>query len=654
MNSPYTQIQDLLSANRPSEAEKLLAIQLQNHSSGQLHSLYVLSLLRQGKEQQAIVHLQTEIAKDQDDAVQLIADLAGIYLKLEKFELAQKHFTLALQRAPNSDQLWHLLGITQFRSGNKSQAYASFAKAEQHDVFKSQVNLAEQAIEQGDKETCSTILNSVLQKFPAHPQANFLLATILIENGHTTNAAEHVGRALNYSPYHQNLWQLMLQIQVQLCDMQAALQSAQKLVEFDPANHNFYLLLADIQQNSGKIQSALTSYQKALELDAEPATCLLQIAHLQQSLGNDQSAISNYRSCLSDLNHASSALWGLSTISSYTESIEERELLSKLQLEPNISAEQACQASFALARNKEKQQDFTGAFRQYSQANLLKADKYYNPQQSQQKYASIKNTFPTDIFHFQTGITNTPAIPIFIVGLPRSGSTLTEQILASHSKVEATMELKVMPAVARRAFIISCEKTGNNSGNISCLSANDLASLGEYYLSLSEVYRCGTPYFIDKLPPNFQHIGLIKKILPEAIIIDTRRSPMAWGMAVFRQYFAQGHDYSYDLSHIAHAYHNYLDLMNHWNKCLGDNIYKIEYEKLVGNPEEQIKALLTHCQLPFESTCLTPHHNKRYVRTASSDQVRKPIYQSAIDSWKKYQSELSMLQKAYLQYGIKT
>lgn len=654
MKQDLAQITQLLSSGQADKAEALLATELEKTSpSPRIHSLYAHSLLHQGKLQQAISHLEEVIEKNGPGIIQLSADLGGIFLKIGNFGSAIRYLNSALTHAPNSDQLWHLLGIAQYRIGDKTQAYISFAKAEQHDPFKEHLIKAEKAIENGDKETCSRNLNSILAEFPAHPQANFLFASMLLQNGHIEQAAEHVSRALTYSPYHQNLWQMMAQIQIQFCDMQAALASGKKLVEMDPKNPKHHQLLADIQQNCGKLEEAVQSYKNAVKAGAEGQHALLQIAHLKQSLGDNVGAIKDYRTCTTNPDLMGSAFWGLNTISSYRLSQEELDTLEKAQLDPDINVEQACQASFALARVKENEEKYPAAFKQYLNANTLKAGTRYSPSIAEQKFASIKSVFSRELLSNPSGYVDSNVTPIFIVGLPRSGSTLTEQILASHSEVEATMELKVMPAVARRAFNLSCKKQKNSRGDVSSLSKEEFIHLGDYYMKLSEVYRTDKAYFIDKLPPNYQHVGLIKKILPQAIIIDTRRHPMAWGLAVFRQYFAQGHDYSYDLPHIGHAYFNYLDLMTHWKQCLGDKVFTLQYEELVTDTEKQVRALLEHCQLNFEAACLAPHKHQRYVHTASSDQVRKPIYQSAVNSWKKYQQQLEPLAETLRQYKVR-
>lgn len=606
---------------------------------------HVRQLLQQGKQQQAIQFLEGVLTESTDNNPQLSADLAGIYLQVGRFSEAEEHFAHALEHAPDSDQLWHLMGIAQYQAGKKSAAQTSFAKAEERDPFAKNILAAEQALEDKQEAAGITHLEGVLSKFSAHPRASFLLASISLQQGNAPKATVLLQRALGFAPFDSRLWQLQTQAMVILSDLKGAIFAAERMVEIAPDNSQYRLQLADVLQQAGKMERAQDSYYNAIDAGADHATCILQIAHIKRILGEKEEAIKLYRECLRNNEITGSAFWALNTTSSYRAGESELSLLNATQFNPDISLEQACQASFALAREKEKSGLFDEAFLQYKHANELKTDVHYNPLPAEAKFDAIKRIFAPDIFNETVDVEH-EVTPIFIVGLPRSGSTLVEQILASHSEVEATMELKVMPAIARRAFLLSCQKAADDSGDIRHLNNQELTSLGQDYLKLTEVFRTGKKYFIDKLPPNFQHVGLIKKLLPHAIVINTHRHPMAWGMAVYRQYFAQGHDYSYQLEHIAHAFKNYVSLMDHWRTCSGIGLHDVSYEALVSDPASHIRQMLAFCELKFEQACLTPHLTERYVNTASRDQVRQPIYQSAIDSWEKYSSHLEPLRQA--------
>ncbi len=655
MSHSLSEINRLLATGQANAAEILLAdLVAKPNAELNTHSLYAQSLFAQGKVKQAIGYLEQLQKTSEPTSPQINADLGEMLLRCNQYDKAQQQFKAALEQAPRAGQLWHILGIAQYRAGEKANALASFAKSEQFDHFQPQLEIAEQSLENNEQERFLQVLDQVLQHMPVHPKAAWLKASWLMQEGQVEQAASQLATALNYAPYNEALLHTMALVQVQLCDLEAALNTATMLLDVEPSKHDYWLMKADIEQNMGKLATSLNSFEQALKLGATPGTTKLQMAYQQHSLGDNESAIGTFRSCLDEQDCVGSAFWGLSTLSDYQATEEEQQKLAELQWDTNLSPEQACQVSFSLARAAEKVGDHEEAFAHYENANNLKPGTRYSPQKMENKFSAIKKTFNKAFFDTANKLEfdSSEPTPIFITGLPRTGSTLTEQILSSHSLVEATMELKVMPAVARRAWLMSCNKTGNNEGDLSCLNGKELTGLGNYYLQLSKTYRTGKPYFIDKLPPNYQHIGLIAKILPQAIIIDTRRNPMAWGMAVYRQYFAQGHDFSYDFDHIAHAYHNYLDLMAHWNECLPNKIYLMQYESLVTDTEDQVRELLQHCGLDFEQACLASHKQSRYVKTASSDQVRKPIYQTSISSWKNYEHLLSDLKQSYQTYGI--
>jgi hypothetical protein len=231
--------------------------------------------------------------------------------------------------------------------------------------------------------------------------------------------------------------------------------------------------------------------------------------------------------------------------------------------------------------------------------------------------------------------------------MPRAGSTLLEQILASHSKVEGTMELPDIMAIARR--LTSARAHDGESGYpaaLSTLTSADLEALGSLYLERTAIVRSGAPHFIDKMPNNFAYVGLIHLILPNAKILDARRHSMACCFSVFKQLFAHGQAFSYSLEEIGRYYRDYVDLMSHWDSVLPGRVLRVDYEALVANTEEQVRRVLDYCELEFEPACLEFYRTERTVRTASSEQVRQPIYKSAVDHWRNYEAHLGPLEEA--------
>ena len=255
-----------------------------------------------------------------------------------------------------------------------------------------------------------------------------------------------------------------------------------------------------------------------------------------------------------------------------------------------------------------------------------------------------------DLFQMKSDWGSESSAPIFILGLPRVGSTLIEQILSSHSMVEPTHELPNIISTALRLNERKSQDIDSRYPDILLsLSAPQLKLIGDKYISDSEVFRSDKPYFIDKMPNNFRHIGLIKLILPNAKIINIRRSSMSACFSCYKQLFAEGQEFTYDLKDLAGYYNNYVELMNHWNKVLPNQILSINYEDVVNSFEDSVNKILEYCQIPFEQSCLEFYKSKRSVKTPSAEQVRQPIYKSGMDYWKNYESHLEEL-KINLKY----
>lgn len=570
-------------------------------------------------------------------------NLAGIYFENDQQVLAEINFKKALEIDETLSHVWHLLCLTLFNQKKYTELLACQHKVSEYDPFVTPIEQAHNAIASGQTNIAIELCNQVLEKNKRHPQALFILAMLAAQKGELEAALTHIETGLIYSPYHDHLRSFQSQLYVQIRLYSKALTASKMLVQQKPSEVGYWLLHADNLVNTGQFEFALDAYHQAQRLVPEDGFIKLQQAHIYKALGANELCIKAYTECLKDEKTSGSAYWALSNLSAVQFSKHDLTELKSMQLDPDLPAEQACQATFALAKYYEDNKEYKLAFSTYRSANLNRPGVNFNPSKYQKKCEAIIKTFSTECLQVRAPIKPAEATPIFIVGLPRSGSTLVEQILASHSLVEGTMELKIIPAIARQVFLQSIEKNKNTSGSLDEFTPTELTYFGENYLKESQIYRTNKPFFIDKLPPNFQHIGLIKKILPTAIIIDVRRQPMACGFGMYKQYFGSGHDFSYDLQHIAFYYQQYLLLMQHWQQVLPNEVYWCQYEALVSNTEQQLKDILAFCNLPFEAECLTFYKNSRAVRTASSDQVRKPINSLGLSMWKNYQEQLEPL-----------
>ena len=315
----------------------------------------------------------------------------------------------------------------------------------------------------------------------------------------------------------------------------------------------------------------------------------------------------------------------------------------------DISEEDRFHLEFALGKALEDVASYADAFKHYASGNALrKMGMAYDAEETTRHLHRSRALFTPEFFATRKDYGAPATDPIFILGLPRSGSTLIEQILASHSAIEGTMELPDIPAIAKR---LGARRRSDEASAypevLEDLSAGDCYALGEEFLERTRHQRkLGRPFFIDKMPNNFAHVGLIHLILPNARIIDARRHPLGCCFSGFKQHFARGQGFTYDLVDLGRYYSDYVALMAHFDAVLPGRIHRVIYERMVADPETEVRALLDYCGLPFEAACLKFHENERAVRTASSEQVRRPINTDGLDQWRNFEPWLDPLKAA--------
>jgi hypothetical protein len=322
--------------------------------------------------------------------------------------------------------------------------------------------------------------------------------------------------------------------------------------------------------------------------------------------------------------------------------------MRELESDPARSTVDRLHLCFALGKALEDLGDHAESFASYARGNALKsATSAYEPKIIEDNTARQKSICTEEFFAARSGWGDPDPAPIFIVGLPRSGSTLIEQILASHSAVEGTQELPhIQHTVATLRGRDANPARPRYPLVLTELSAEAVRALAQKYLDATRAYRCGKPFFIDKMPNNFRHLGLIRLLLPNAKIIDARREPMACCFSNFKQLFARGQEFTYSLDAIARYYRTYLDLMQHWGKVLPGWILRVQHEDLVDDLEGNVRRILEFCGLTFEPACLDFHNTARSVRTASSEQVRQPLYRDGLEQWKHFEAWLGPLADA--------
>jgi tetratricopeptide (TPR) repeat protein len=429
-----------------------------------------------------------------------------------------------------------------------------------------------------------------------------------------------------------------------------AIAELEKLLQLEPANRAFRTTYATANVGLGEHERALQLYRELL-VGAPPGSqsgeLHLSVAHSLKALGRQQEAIDAYRAAAAARPAYGDAYWSLANLKTYR--FEPQEILA-------MRADEAAAATapvdryhlcFALGKAMEDAGDFAQAFHFYERGNALKkSQSRYRPEPIERNTRLQKAICTQEFFAARMGWGCQDPSPIFVVGLPRSGSTLLEQILASHSRVEGTMELADIPRLVLELQGREPEAENPRYPRVLAeMTPEDVRRLGEKFIDDTRVYRSGKPFFVDKMPNNFRHIGLIHLILPNAKIIDARRNAMACCFSNFKQLFAAGQEFTYGLEDIARYYRTYVELMAHWDAVLPGKVLRVEHEDVVDDLETNVRRILDFCGLEFEPQCVEFYKTERSIRTASSEQVRQPIFKEGIDQWRNFEPWLGPLKE---------
>jgi hypothetical protein len=374
----------------------------------------------------------------------------------------------------------------------------------------------------------------------------------------------------------------------------------------------------------------------------------MSYGHALKTTNRSSECVQTYRKSIELAPHLGEAYWSLANLKTFRFTPADIEAMQAQLATTNLTDDDRLQFHFALGKAFEDARQFTESFQHYAEGNRLRRTGVgYDADANIEQMQRSRALFTPEFFAARAGQGTQAPDPIFIVGLPRSGSTLLEQILSSHPLVEGTMELADIVNMARELGGPHARVQGAYPESIAALDENALRSLGERYLEQTRIYRrTDAPFFIDKLPNNFAHTGLIHLILPRAKIIDARRHPLGCCFSNFKQHFARGQHFTYSLDDLGRYYRGYVQLMAHFDAVLPGRVHRVIYERMIEDTEGEVRRLLDHCGLPFDERCLRFYENERAVRTASSEQVRRPIYREGVDHWQHYEPWLGPLKSA--------
>jgi tetratricopeptide (TPR) repeat protein len=422
------------------------------------------------------------------------------------------------------------------------------------------------------------------------------------------------------------------------------------LQEAEPEERAYRITQATLSTELGECEQALGDYRRLLAETPDHAELHLSMAHTLKTLGRQEAAIESYRRAAQLRPAYGDAYWSLANLKTYRFTDEELAAMRAAESAPRTALADRFHLCFALGKGLEDRGDYAESFAYYDRGNALKKSECrYRPEFIERNTRLQSEVCTPELFAARQGWGDPSEAPIFVVGLPRAGSTLIEQILASHSRVEGTMELSDIPRLAQS--LQGRDGAGGAPlyrypGVLAELPAEDFKTFGARYLADTALYRAGKPRFIDKMPNNFRHIGLMHLILPNARIIDARRAPMACCFSNFKQLFASGQQFTYSLEDIARYYRTYVELMAHWDRVLPGKVLRVQHEQLVADFEPQVRRILQFCGLEFEPACLEFHKTARRVHTASSEQVRRPINTEGLDQWRHFEPWLGPLEQA--------
>lgn len=492
------------------------------------------------------------------------------------------------------------------------------------------------------------LCRQVLSRNPLDVNAMRLLAEIGLEVGRLEDAEALLERALELAPDFHLARASYANVLARRGKFESALTELDVLLAIDPDHPGHLVLKANTLVRIGEHEKAIALYQRVLGQGGSTPGIQMSLGHSLKTIGDQDGAILAYNAARAAKEDLGDAWWSLANLKTFRFSNEDIDTMVEVASREGITRDDYLHIAFALGKALEDLGRYEESFAWYRRGNAIRRRLVvYNADENAADMQRIADYFCVRRIEDRKDSGHHDAAPIFIVGLPRAGSTLLEQILASHSMVEGTQELADIISIARR---IAGKKRATDPsrypGAISDLSDKDLTALGEEYIERTRIYRQGAPHFIDKMPNNFAHIGLIRLILPRAKIIDARRHPMACCFSGYKQLFAKGQNFTYSLSDIGRYYADYVGLMQHWHRVMPGHVLHVQYEDVVRDTEIQVHRILDYCGLPFEEDCLRFFENRRAVRTASSEQVRQPIYTSGLNQWENFVPWLDPLKAA--------
>ena len=602
---------------------------------------------------------------------------AKALIRLDQTDLAESRANAAAKLYPDFPKPHEILGQIHMHRGDAGRAAEAFRRATELDPTQSDTHLklgmalmklgrteeAEKAIENSkrldpnreliaraarleaeeDRAAAEKIYRQILSRDPDNVEALRLLAIIATKKYYYADAELLLQRAVDCAPEFIRARADLISVQLERDKFAEALKNAERLVRIDNALPDSHLLLGNACASAGRYEAAISAYKKTLELAPGHRGAFAGLGNMLKTVGQYEDAVAAYRAGISQIPDFAEAYWSLANLKTFRFEDSEVAAMEDLVEKAGLPSESVVQLCNALGLEYENRQNYDRAFDYFERGNSIRRDtERYDSVELEDFHDRLIEIFGAELFAQHANSGDPDRSPIFIVGLPRSGSTLIEQILASHSQVEGTHELGDLGRMTQRIPKDFDVRAGYPEA-LPQLGEAAFAELGAYYVSRTRRHRAGRARFVDKNPNNFAHIGLLRLILPNAKIIDARRHPLDSCFGSYKQLFAQGQAFTYDMTEVGEYYLQYRRLMNHWHDVLPGFVLEVHYEQVVANLEHEVRRILEYCGLPWEDDCLRFYETDRAVKTASSEQVRQPIYSSSINLWRNYEQHLDEL-----------
>lgn len=639
----YEQVINLLKEGAREDAETLCRDALER-DPGDINFVSLLGSILAGRgAMEEAAELLSRAVRAAPGNARAQEDLGTIYLNLDRPEEAVPHLEKAKSLQPSTALLLSKLSAAYQKIGRDSDATKLRKEASALSPSQEKLDEATRLFVDGKFRESETLAKELVRENPKDVNAALLLARLAMMANCYEDARPILEKIIEVAPRYMAAWHDLSTVLKELHHYEEAVQVLAKALELDNENAVTHYYHGAALAMAARPEEAVLAYREAVARDPKLPGAHIGLGHVLKTVGDQDGGIEAYRCAIALKPDFGETYYSLANLKTFRFSDADVAQMKTRLANESLPTECRVHFAFSLGKAFEDEKAYDLAFEYYAMANQLHRDTIaYDPVQTEVAHQRMREAFTADFFKGLPSDTGCPRPdPIFIVGLPRSGSTLLEQILASHSQVDGTSELPDISLIAQSL-------TKPRSGQVfpQCLPdipLDTMAALGRQYLEQTRRHRHKAPFFTDKMPNNFAYVGFIKTILPKAKIIDARRHPMDSCFGCFKQHFAKGQTFSYDLFELGEFYLEYCQMMDHWDIALPGEVLRVQYEEVVEDLETQVRRILDYCGLPFEESCVNFHENKRSVRTASSEQVRQPIYKGSVATWKRYGAHLDPL-----------